>query len=309
MSDYDHTTPSDDRSANSDTVTDTSHHTTTDCTHSFAPPKQTSPSTYADSVRELQFYWQLAGAKDVPEFMNRILAVLGKFGYSDFAFGRVSARAGTAGNLATSLDEVLKLYQAEEFYLHDMILQHCEVSNKPIFMSTLEEYLNHAPFNTMQIERNLELIKFCKSNGYNDYYSIPFQSHRGEGNVMLAVSSAGMSQADFRRKTADARPTLHLLADAIDYIGVTKFADFFATRGNGRNIIITPKPLRLLNALAKNNITLKEAASKLCISLDTAHKHITAAKSALGANTQAAAVYLAIKEGLITCEDDEEEAQ
>ena len=93
------------------------------------------------------------------------------------------------------------------------------------------------------------------------------------------------------------------LAEAIDQISATNFPDFFTVKRRAVKDVVTPKPLRLLNTLAKQNITLKEAASKLCISQDTANKHIAAAKTALGANTQAAAVYLAIKAGLIDCDD------
>jgi DNA-binding CsgD family transcriptional regulator len=51
--------------------------------------------------------------------------------------------------------------------------------------------------------------------------------------------------------------------------------------------------------MAKCDLSLAEAADNLCISLDTANKHMALAKQALGTGSQAPAVYLAIRKGLI----------
>jgi DNA-binding NarL/FixJ family response regulator len=55
--------------------------------------------------------------------------------------------------------------------------------------------------------------------------------------------------------------------------------------------------------MAREGLMLKDAAIKLCISVDTANKHIAAAKQALGATTLANAVYLAMLHGLIKNDD------
>lgn len=68
--------------------------------------------------------------------------------------------------------------------------------------------------------------------------------------------------------------------------------------------MITSKPLVLLDILAKKDLNLKQAAKELNITLNTANKHIASAKQALGVNTQAAAVYRAVKQGLIKLEDE-----
>ncbi len=260
---------------------------------------------HPESVRKTHYYWQLAGARDVSEFMDRILVAVNKLGFTDFSFGRLSAKGGAAGNVATTLDDdVLRVYREKQLYLHDMVLQHGEASTKPILTSTVENYISNAPFKTEQIKRTIELIKLNRRFGYNDFYNIPLKAHSGEGNVMLSVSSQATNQVEFRRKAAAAKINLQSLAQTVDYIGTTKFPEFFVAKPTSRNIIITPKPLRLLNTLAKKNLTLKEAAKKLRISLETANKYIMTVKHALGANTQAAAVYLAIKEGLISCDAD-----
>ncbi len=78
--------------------------------------------------------------------------------------------------------------------------------------------------------------------------------------------------------------------------------------GSTRNSLI-PKPLKLLSILAKDGLTLKESAQKLCIGVDTANKHVAAAKQSLGASTLANAVYLAATHDLLIEEDETPEAE
>jgi len=92
---------------------------------------------------------------------------------------------------------------------------------------------------------------------------------------------------------------LHILAQAIDYVGTRKFPDFFLCEHECQKIVITPKPLVLLNMLAQEDLTLLQTADKLSISIHTADKHISAVKKALGASTIHGAIYKAIKVGLI----------
>jgi len=51
--------------------------------------------------------------------------------------------------------------------------------------------------------------------------------------------------------------------------------------------------------MAKNDLTLTQAADKLCLSTHTINKHMAMAKKELGARTQATAIYRAIQGGLI----------
>jgi DNA-binding CsgD family transcriptional regulator len=58
--------------------------------------------------------------------------------------------------------------------------------------------------------------------------------------------------------------------------------------------------LRLLSTMAQHDVSLAQAAENLCISLDTANKHMALAKQAMGTSSQANAVYLAVRKGLIS---------
>ncbi|MEJ2445739.1 MAG: autoinducer binding domain-containing protein [Exilibacterium sp.] len=254
------------------------------------------------TVQEIQFYWQLARAEDKDDFERRVVEVINKLGFSDFYYGLVATRMGVNGNIASSRNDLFEIYVKEEFYCHDMILQHCEFSENPIFMSTVESYISSAPFQTEQFKLTGEIINFYKKHHYYDIYNIPFKSQTGSGNAIFSVTKKHCAQPEFRQLVSNSKSVLHLLAEAIDYIGGTKFPGYFGPLKSREPAVITPKPLRLLETLAKKNMTLKKAAEQLCISLDTANKHIASAKKALGASTQASAVYMALKKGLISCD-------
>src|SRR5690606_39619697 len=58
------------------------------------------------------------------------------------------------------------------------------------------------------------------------------------------------------------KPVLTLLATAINYIGQTKFYPVEKLPP------VKAKPLRLLETMAKNDLTLRETAAKLCVGID-----------------------------------------
>lgn len=251
------------------------------------------------SICEINFFWELARAKDIDNFNQRILSIIDRLGFTDFAFGRLNTLGTQTGSLHTTQQEFLKIYESEEFNEYNIVVKHGHVATTPIFSSTVEQYINNSPFETEVFRRNHALIRLCKCYGYYDFYNIPIKAFNGNGNVMLSVSTKKMESPSFQRQVGRYEQDLSELAQAIDYVGTRKFPESFLNSKENSDITITPKPLQLLNTLAKDNITLKSAATQLGISLDTANKHIANIKHALGANTQAAAVYRAIKEGLI----------
>jgi DNA-binding CsgD family transcriptional regulator len=249
---------------------------------------------------KIPFFWELARAKDFHEFSQRIQSIIGRLGFTDFAFPRLNTTGMQLGALNTNQD-ILNLHESEEFNNYNIVVKHAHVATTPIFSSTIEQYISNAPFETELFKRNHDFFRICKCYGYYDFYNIPIKAFNGNGNgnAMLSVTTKKMKSSHFQRQIAKHEQDLNQLAQAIDYVGTRKFPEFFLNSKESSHIKVTPKPMQLLNTLAKDNITLKTAAYELGISLDTANKHIANIKHALGANTQAAAVYRAIKEELI----------
>lgn len=69
---------------------------------------------------------------------------------------------------------------------------------------------------------------------------------------------------------------------------------------NIKNYNLTPKSLKVLSTLAMHDVTLKQAADLLCISIDTANQHVALARRALGVRNTNHAIYVATQNGLIT---------
>ena len=251
-----------------------------------------------NSICKINFFWELARAKDFHEFSQRIKSIINRMGFTDFAFPRLNTTGMQLGTLNTNR-EIENLYESEGFIGYSLVAKHGHVATTPIFSSTIEQYISNSPFETEIFKRNHAFYRVCKCYGYYDFYFIPIKALNGNGNAMLSVFTKKMESSGFQCQIAKHKQDLNQLAQAIDYIGTRKFPESFLHSKENSLITVTPAPLQLLTTLAKDNITLKIAASQLGISLNTANKHIANIKHALGANTQAAAVYLAIKEGLI----------
>jgi len=253
------------------------------------------------SVFQIKFYKELSIFRSFDEFSTRIKKILEDLGFGEYAFSRTSATGEIPRPIITMPNAMNDVYFREGFYEHDLSLQCAMNDNGPIFHSVIEDYINEVPFVTDAITQNKEIFKLLKSFGYVDFYFIPIGAHNGNGRVLLSVATKQENVAQFRARVESCKDTLLQLAQAIDYVGTRKFPNFFLSENESQKIIITPKPLILLNILAQDDLTLAQTADKLSISIHTADKHISAVKKALGASTIQGAIYKAIKAGLIEC--------
>ena len=98
-------------------------------------------------------------------------------------------------------------------------------------------------------------------------------------------------------------PALRALAELAGHIGPRKFPDAFAAEDEPDPDQPGPKraakALRVLTALARDDLTLNEAADKLCISIHSANHQIADARRMFGAATNLGAVVNAVKAGAI----------
>ncbi len=261
--------------------------------------------TAVETSNPVKFYWQLCISENETAFERNILDVITQMGFSDFCYGLVDAQFGLKGNMACSWKHLCEAYKKDAFYHYeDMIYNHCLHCENPLYLSTVDAYIASATFETELFTRTREVIDCYKAHGYSDAYFIPFKTKNGSGNALFSVMSKSNTPTEFKRLIKQEKPVLLLFAEAIDFVSTTKFSNHYGKIASAENSALKQKPLRLLQTMASGNMTLKEAADKLCISLDTANKHIALAKKALNAKTQAAAVYNALKLGLMSCDPD-----
>jgi hypothetical protein len=261
---------------------------------------KTSDGRYSTTTFEIRCHQELSKARDLPELMHKILAFITQLGFTDFSFGRMASKNPSAAMvLKTTPGTITDHYRHGNVWQHDLMLQHAAVCQDPIFQSAIDDYVAKAPFKTEGILSNRETRALVRSYGFHDYYAVPLKSTNGNGNVLLATTARGMPSSRFHELVATNKEAFAILGRAIDYIGVKRFPELFLDDSESREILITPRPLLLLNTMAKENLTLNDAAQKLSMSRSTANKHIAAAREAFGAKTNAAAVYRAMQEGFI----------
>ena len=254
---------------------------------------------FSRSVSQITFHQLLSVSRNFDEFSAKIEKILLDLGFVQYSFARLNITNEIPRPLITMPHEMSDIYFREAFYEHDLTLQYAMNDNGPIFHSVIEDYVTKSPFITDAIKQNREIFKLLKSYGFNDFYFIPLGAHNGNGRVFLAVAARDQNLKDFQNQVEKSKMTLHMLAEAIDYIGTRKYSEFFLGENESRDIVIHPKPLILINTLVKGDLTLAQTADKLGISVPTADKHIAAVKEALGTNTTAGAIYKAMKSGPI----------
>lgn len=116
---------------------------------------------------------------------------------------------------------------------------------------------------------------------------------------VLSVASKKYDSDQFRVHIENSQLALDTINRIVEEIGVDRFPGLFTVDKSKDTINIGSKPLRLLNIIAREGITLGQAAEVLDISVDTANKHIAKIKSELGVTTLPSAVFQAANKGLI----------
>ncbi len=254
-----------------------------------------------DTVGNIKIFTQLDRAEEIETLKDTLQGIVNKLGFSDYWFSLVSDRR--KGALTTLPENAYKGHLTAEH--KDMMVEGAMSSKKALRLSSVGAHVDSAPLTNGMFTRNKMFRNQLKNLGYEDALFLP-QKTKKDRDAIFVVLDKGATVEEFTSKLDRTGILLNLLGEAMSFFATEKFSSFFYGSGvvKDTNIILREKPLKLLNVLAKGNLTLKEAAVHLCISLDTANKHIANAKAVLGANTQASAVYRAVQHGLIDLDDD-----
>lgn len=261
----------------------------------------------SDVTSETHFSYcvELAKAKDIVTFRQKILQIVNRLGFSDFTYMRLSGSDFDPHFLVTVPEEILAIYEKEGFYENDMILSYGSHNLKPIYWSEINDYMSRAPFECDLTRTAQGIYALNKAYDYYDFYNMPFRASCGEGNAMFSITDKGASPLEFRRKVKGCESTFQLLGEAVDQVATRKFPELMGGMRNVRkklNVVINPKPLLVLETLANNDLKIGQVADKLFISVVTANKHLETARKAFDVNTNHAAIRKAVSLGLIEYE-------
>ena len=260
----------------------------------------------AVSAFEIELYMQLNASKDIKDFSKRISGFLEGMGFSDWSFVRLYSLSEPEENLVTLPAALRADYWADGFHDYDLNHHYAKQNSDPIYQSTIEKFVSSAPFaiyDAETVSRNREMYRMLKSHGFYDLYFLVSALNGERQRGQLSITRENMRPEDFQQLVEKNKGHLRLLSEAIDHVGTNKYPEFFLVPDDRRNFRVSPRPLKLLTTLARDDLTLNEAAEKMCISIHTANQHIAAARSAFGASTNTGAVYRALRSGLIKLHD------
>ena len=260
-----------------------------------------------------KFRTELGMSRSFDDFSTRVKSFLLDRGFTHYGLIRVETKIPSLKasmqysyeaaplHMISSPHQMTDIYFEKKLYGLDMVLNIARNDNGPFFQSMIKDFVKDVPFMTGKIRENREICKLYEKFGHDDLYYVPLGEHTGNdnGRVVLYVGIEDMDGAYFKAHIKRCKHVVRDLGDAINYVGTRKFPDSFLFLRKTQEIKITPRPLRVLETLAADDLTLLEAAEKLGISIHTADKHSAAVRSALNTRTIQGAVYKAKKLGLI----------
>lgn len=253
------------------------------------------------TVNRMALLDHLNQAQDLQDMSERVMAMINRMGFSEFGHLRLDGGQSSQGVqfLNTFPTEIHDTYYYDEFWRHDVMMQHASRSLEPRFASELTASLEHMGFDSYILDRNREIQRVSRASGHIDHYNTQVKAANGSGHVMLCVASRVTNLESFKQRARRYSIELRELAECVDYVTTLKFPENFIDSAKDFAVAITPAPLELIKLMAERDVNEREASAILGISERATQKRMHAAKKALGVSTVSAAVYQALKRGLI----------
>lgn len=248
-------------------------------------------------VVETELVDYLSRSPNIDDFAKRVLGLLNPLGIHAFWHVDLQSVIDVLDIFGMYPATLTRQYAREEFYRDDLILRHMMVSDKPVFESRVYEYLAAAPIESEILERNLQILELKRQQGLAQVFSIPIAN--GLRRTVFSVSTKSADRETFEGSILRNICALLTLAKSMDAVGRRKFSTHFHGDNAKVHIPITSRALQLLDLLARKELSLKEAAAVLDISISTANQLIASARSAFGVHTTTGAVVAAIRAGYI----------
>lgn len=246
----------------------------------------------AEGLLEVNF----SECKDIKDFIDSFEKSIESIGFSHFSFMLLSSHnLKQYGNFE---EEVIDYYFRDKFFLKDQMVEHFQNNDDIMYTHRVKEHLMATPYMDRLTARRLAWITVLEKHRYRSIIFIPINLPSNE-RCLLWLSKKKASPDEIKAIFTVKMNSLNaLVLTSINFLSV-KFPEFLTIRSHSVRKLLKTKPLRLINEMAANDLQLKSAAEKLCISLDTANKHMSSAKSQLKAHTPMGALYRAIREGIV----------
>jgi DNA-binding CsgD family transcriptional regulator len=266
------------------------------------------------------FVKQLVASKSPADLKKCLLKIFSQFGFSDFSFTGFSHDHKPHFFLTSLPEELLASYQDQHLYKFDLALDYLKADNPTHFHhSDIQQIIEGACFLTQTFDKNQQILDLYKKFEFNNAYLMPYKNNRDEiankqidrqkksgknsdnqdcgyrdrDGMLFSLMAKGATQKEFMTLTEPRSAVLHLLGDT----AIRAYQNNFNSHNPAPRI--DTKPIEFLTIMATSDLSLSQAADKLCISLHTANKYMATAKKMLGTGSQANATYRALQQGLI----------
>ena len=247
------------------------------------------------SVAELQFLQELAKRRTLNGFLKSLHQLLKPYGVGDFSL--MLTRPDGFQRIWMYPEKNREKYAEGRLHEVDFNVRHCLRSDDLMLQSWINKFVDDAPGEDDLFAVNKDIRRMLEQLGFQNYGAFGFTPSSGCGRAIFSFSAKGASSEWIETRALNYKATLRKIAKTVEYIG-SMHHDMRVDRKLRQSELIPNKPLELLKLIA-SDLTLSDAAEKMCITVGTAEQHMYAAKKALGAHTQAGAVVKAIKQGLI----------
>lgn len=233
------------------------------------------------------------------ESLSSLLAVMQchieKFGFTDFQLLRVER--GTKRR-PLIIHSGLSLGRGSDavWWHKNVLIQYLAIENpNPLLQSVIDEYIASAPFAIESIRRSQVYRRMARNTGFHEYFHVPVIASTGNSNLLLTVAIRGATAEHVRIYAKQNEAALFTLAQVVDLIGSYRFPEHFNFQRPIVAATVHPRPRLLLTVMARQDLTVEEAAAELGISASTAHKQIGAIRKALGVKTNFSAIHRAMQ--------------
>jgi Autoinducer binding domain len=243
----------------------------------------------------------LSKASDYEDFATLIEQELARYGIVHWTYTALDLpdRLTAEAHLGFIDQDYVDTYMEYDLYKYDLVLQHVKSSDRPIFQSDIEQELNQISFSSELVSGYKKIVTKLSDFGYYDSCCIPVTSSIDGSRFVMCINSKSNNTTNFKSAATKNLQYLQILATAVNYVGIKKHPLLFLSPIKKYQSLVYSKPLALLRTLFKNDCSVKDAASHLGISVNTADNHIKKLKRDFDVRTIHGAYEFAVIRGLI----------
>lgn len=232
----------------------------------------------------LNLHRYLSQTKSIEEFGERIQKILNKIHITNYSHTYIKGPCDYLDPFGTFNPKITDEYAEHGFHLYDSMGEALQRKKTPMFRSQMEAHILSAPYETKTFAQNREIISFLQSKGIFDIYNIPLHRESENYYALFSISSQNMRSEDFVAIVNRNREVLHLLADAVNDVGMCKYKTRFHDLKKNPRLPIWGRPLELLQLLVVEGFTLQQARRRMGIGESTARKYTQELREAFNVN-------------------------